>query len=70
MDVDWIVDIVNQSIIRQLTMDCFVDIVKQVQVGLHKSDVSQPRKVFHGLEKFEMLHFPFLNGIIGPMRRL
>ena len=42
VNVDWILDIVDQSIVRQLTMDCFADIVKQAQVGVHKSDMLQP----------------------------
>ena len=70
MDVDWIVDIADQSIIRQLTMDCSADIVKQAQVGVPKSGVLQPRKVFHGIKKFEMPHFHFLNIIIGPMQKI
>ena len=70
VDVDWIVDIFNQSISRKLTMDCFADIVKQAQVGVRESDMLQPCKVFHGIKKFEMLHFHFLNIIIGSMQRL
>ena len=70
VNVDWIVDIVDQSISRQLTMDCSADIVKQAQVGVRKSDVLQPCKVFHGFEKFEMPHFHFLKIIIGLMKRL
>ena len=70
VDIDWIVDIACQSIIRQLTMDCFADIFKQAHVGVRKSDVLQPHKVFHGLKRFEMPHFYFLNHIIGPMQRL
>ena len=70
VNVDWIVDIFDQSIIRQWTMDCSVDIVKQSQVNVRKNDVLQPRTVFHGIEKFEMPHFHFLNRIIDPMQRL
>ena len=70
VDVDWIVDVVDQSIIRKLTVDCSTDIVKQSQVGARKGEVLQPRDVFCGLKKFEMPHFIILKRRIDPMQRL
>ena len=70
VDVDWIVDIFNHSISRQLTMDCSVDIVKQAQVGVCKINLLQPRQIFCDIKKFDMWHFSLLDRIIGPMQRL
>ena len=67
VDVDWIVDLINQSEFWHQIMDKIVDIVKKAQKDVCKSYLLQSRQDFNVFGKLEMLHFCPLDIFIGPM---